>query len=209
MDEKGTLTAEFGCLNMSRKLIVWIISLVIVNFGWVVISGQSVTQEINRPGADFSEERSAEFSSFQGDEVDVEVEHCFESINGVTYNVSLTIEQDGKEIYDWEGTTEDPCVIWASTESVGKVVFVTQIEEGVDVTTNLRLSPLSNSMVGGIAIFSLLTVLVAFGEAMFRGYIAERRKGKSNKPEESKSDSNQKFRESLTEGIWQEPVRPI
>ena len=67
---------------MKKSYWLWVIALLVVNTGWYFVSEQSATQEINRPGADFEENREAELSSIVGSEIEYEIEHCFESLNG-------------------------------------------------------------------------------------------------------------------------------
>ena len=55
---------------MKSSYYLWIIALVVVNTGWYTVSQQGATQEINRPGADFSESREGELSTRIGSEVD-------------------------------------------------------------------------------------------------------------------------------------------
>ena len=54
---------------MKNSYWLWIIALIVVNAGWYVVSQQGAAQEINRPGADFSDSRDAELSSLVGSEV--------------------------------------------------------------------------------------------------------------------------------------------
>ena len=42
---------------MNKNYWLWLIALLVVNTGWYFVSEQSATQEINRPGADFEENR--------------------------------------------------------------------------------------------------------------------------------------------------------
>ena len=44
---------------MEKNKIYWIIAILLVNILWGNIAGNTVSQEINRPGADFSYEREA------------------------------------------------------------------------------------------------------------------------------------------------------
>ena len=41
---------------MNKNNIFWIIAILFVNILWANIAGNTVSQEINRPGADFSYE---------------------------------------------------------------------------------------------------------------------------------------------------------
>jgi hypothetical protein len=57
---------------MKKNHTLWIIALIVVNSGWYIVTQQNASQEINRPGADFSEEREAEITAFVGDNSDYE-----------------------------------------------------------------------------------------------------------------------------------------
>ena len=84
---------------MKNNYWLWAVALLLVNTGWYFVSQQNASQEINRPGAEFSESRDAELSVVYGSELDYEIVHCFESINGVVYNVSINIQQGSKTLY--------------------------------------------------------------------------------------------------------------
>ena len=79
---------------MKKNHVLWFIALLVVNTGWYFVSQQSASQEINRPGADFSPEREAKIGSILGSSVDYELEHCFASINGGVHEVSIQVESD-------------------------------------------------------------------------------------------------------------------
>jgi len=186
---------------MKNNYWLWLIALVLVNTGWYVVSQQSASQEINRPGADFSDSREAELSVMVGDELDYEIEHCFESINGGVYNVSINVQQGSNTLYTWEGDTDDGCVTFSSSADEGDIVVNTQIEEGVEVTTTLTTWPMKSAFVVGVVLFSLGTVAIAFGEKFVRFLIDRSQK------EESESIENQTHL-SASNDIWQDPIRP-
>ena len=188
---------------MKKIQVLWLIALLVVNTGWYVVSQQSATQEINRPGADFSDNREAEINSLLGEDADFQIEYCFESINGGIYNVSIEVQQDSKTIHSWNGTTDDQCMEYKSSAKKGEIVILTQIEDGVEVTTNLLTWPLSNALVPGIVLFTIGTVALAFGESFIRKLIKKKLDSQSleSLPEPAPS-------ETIQTGIWQEPVRP-
>ena len=187
---------------MKNNYWLWLIALLVVNSGWYFVSQQSAMQEINRPGADFSDSRDAELSSIFGNDVDYEIEHCFNSVNGSVQNVSLNIKQDSKTLYTWEGTTEDGCIIYSSTASEGEITVNTLIEEGVETTTSITTWPMKSGFVIGALLFSIGTVTVAFGESVVRFLI--------NKRKISTPETVVKTKQPTTSDnqIWQEPIRP-
>ncbi len=187
---------------MKRSYWLWLISLLVVNTGWYFVSEQSATQEINRPGADFEENREAELSSIVGNEIEYEIEHCFESLNGRVLSVNLSIEQGSETIYSWSGTTDDGCVVHSATANEGKIIVLTSVEEGVETNTMVTTWPLKGAFIGGVVLFSIATVAVAFGEKFAR-YVIKQRMAKpsiSNQEETPVIDT--------ISGIWQDPVRP-
>ena len=187
---------------MKTKVIIWTLALVIVNTGWFVISGQGAIQEINRPGADFAEEREANMVAVFSNEAEYEIEHCFTSNNGGTYNVSIKIESKSKVIYSWEGTTEDGCVSHSGDADVGEVTILTSIEDGVDAKASLETWPLKSTFIPGLFIFSILTVGVAYLEIFVRGHIIRKieKIQEANVPEVTLNSMDDN-------GIWQEPIR--
>ena len=186
-----------------KNLWLWLAALIVVNSGWYFVSQQSATQEINRPGADFSESREAKLSNLMGDEIDYEIEHCFKSINGGVYNVSISIEQNSKTLYNWSGTTDDECVTYSSSAEEGEIVVLTQIEEGVQATTTVTTWPLQDAFILGTILFTIGTVIVAFGETFVRVLIKK-------KMEETSLDVTSQVQQPRieTDSIWQEPLRP-
>ena len=58
---------------MKINHVLWIVAMLVVNSGWYVVSQQSASQEINRPGAEFSESRDADLTSIVGDESEYEL----------------------------------------------------------------------------------------------------------------------------------------
>ena len=187
---------------MKNSYWLWIIALIVVNAGWYVVSQQGAAQEINRPGADFSDSRDAELSSLVGSEVEYEIEHCFDSTNGGVYNASITVESESETLYSWEGTTDEGCITYSSTSSEGEIIVVTIIEEGVETTTTLTTWPLKSAFIIGLILFSLCTVAVAFGETFVRALV----KKKMDQEPTNNSVKTDTFPES--NGIWQDPVRP-
>ena len=188
---------------MKINYVLWLVAMLVVNTGWYVVSQQKASQEINRPGADFSESRDAELTSVAGDKSDYELEYCFDSVNGVVHNVSIEIMQSSETIFLWNGTTDGECMIHSSTTEDGEIVVITYAGDSVDVTTTLHTWPMKSALLPGIFIFSLATFLVAFTESVVRGVIKERMKNSVESKEAKPIEPP-----SATSGIWQEPVRP-
>jgi len=182
---------------------LWLIALIVVNSGWYIVSQQSATQEINRQGAEFSELREAELSSLLGGEVDYEIEHCFESINGGVYNASISVQQGSKTLYSWSGTTDEGCITFSSSAEEGEIIVVTQIEEGTQATASVTTWPIRDAFVIGVVLFSIATFIVAFGESFVRMLIKK-------KLDEVSLDATNQVQQDQPEsnGIWQEPLRP-
>ena len=187
---------------MKNSYWLWIIALIVVNTGWYAVSQQGAVQEINRPGADFSESREGKLSTLIGSEVDYEIEHCFESINGGVHNASITIESDSEVLYSWEGDTDEGCITYSSIAGEGEFVVITVVDEGVDTTTTMTTWPMKNAFVMGLILFSLCTVAVAFGETFVRALV--------KKKMDQEPTNNSVKTDTLPEsnGIWQDPVRP-
>ena len=187
---------------MKNSYWLWIIALIVVNTGWYTVSQQGATQEINRPGADFSESREGELSTLIGSEVDYEIEHCFESINGGVHNASITVQSDSEVLYTWEGDTDDGCITYYSVAGEGKFVVTTIVDEGVETTTTLTTWPMKNAFLMGLILFSLCTVAVAFGETFVRTLVKK-------KIDQNHSTATPQIGSiSQPSGIWQDPIRP-
>jgi len=188
---------------MNKNHTLWIIALLVVNSGWYIVTQQNASQEINRPGADFSEEREAEVTAFVGDNSDYELVHCFESINGGIYNVSIKIEMDSETLYSWSGTTSDDCITFSSSSDEGTLIIITEIEEGAESTTTFYTWPLKDALIPGILIFSIGTLLLAYGETIVRSLIRKRLEKIDAIAIATITES-----ETTPSAIWQEPVRP-
>ena len=191
---------------MKKNYILWILALLVINTGWYNLSKQSVNQEINRPGAEFSEVREANIGGLIGDEADFEIEHCFDSLNGGEYNVSIQVKQNTITLYEWNGTTENDCVKFKSSSGKGEIKIITEIEDGVTSTTNIKTWPLENLTYLGIVIFSVMTVTLAFAESFVRKYVVKKIENKTpvKNPEIAKSV----ITHSPPTGIWQDPIKP-
>jgi hypothetical protein len=188
---------------MKINYVLWLAAMLVVNSGWYVVSQQSASQEINRPGAEFSESRDAKLSSIIGEESAYQLEYCFDSINGGVHNVSIEIRQNSETLYSWNGTTDGDCMNHSSTTAEGEIVVITSVDDGVDVTTNLYTWPMKNALFPGMVIFSIATLLVAYGESVIRGVIKERMKKPTSASKVKPSEPSMQ-----DAGIWQEPVRP-
>ena len=188
---------------MKNNLWIWVIALIIVNTGWYFASQQGASQEINRPGAEFSSSRNAEASSLIGDTSEVEISHCFESTNGTTQNASVQIERDSKIIYKWEGTTDDGCVTKLIESEDGKLVIYTVVDDGVQSTVTLVTWPLKSSFIPGVVLFSVLTIAVAYGEVFVKKVV----KKKIEKAAVVETEMVSVEVHQDTSSIWQDPVK--
>ena len=188
---------------MKKNRVLWFIALIIVNSGWYAVSQQSASQEINRPGADFSGAREAKIVALVGDSSDFEIEHCFTSINGAVHNASIRVELDSKVLYEWSGDTDDGCVTYSSESDEGTIVIFTEMEDGAESKTTLSTWPLKNALIPGMIIFSLGTLLVAYLETLVRVVIKK-------KIEKIDAMAIETTTEEVTptNSIWQDPVRP-
>ncbi len=188
---------------MKKNRVLWIIALVIVNSGWYAVSQQSASQEINRPGADFSGEREAKIVALVGDSGDYEIEHCFNSINGGVHNASIRVEMDSKVLYEWSGDTNDGCITYSSDTDEGTIVIFTDMEDGAESKTTLSTWPLKNALIPGVIIVSFGTLMVAYFETFVRVVI----KKKIDKIDAMAIEATTEEVAS-TNSIWQDPVRP-
>ncbi len=193
---------------MKKNHILWLIALLIVNSGWYFISQQSAGQEINRPGADFSGEREAKIGSIIGSSVDYELEHCFDSINGGVYEASIKVEFESVVIYSWNGTTDDGCITFSSTSEEGTLLITTELEEGGETTTTLYTWPLKSAIIPGVVIFSIGTLIVAYGETSVRALLRKRLEKIEADEKAIVGELIPNEPEVPTSLIWQEPKRP-
>ena len=173
---------------MKKNRVLWIIALVIVNSGWYAVSQQSASQEINRPGADFSSEREAKIVALVGDSSD---------------NASIRVELDSKILYEWSGDTDDECITYSSDTDEGTIVIFTDMEDGAESKTTLSTWPLKNALIPGIIIVSLGTLMVAYFETFVRVVIKKKIEKIDAMAIEATTEEV-----SPTNSIWQDPVRP-
>ena len=108
-------------------------------------------------------------------------------------------------MYEWNGTTDSECISFSSSTKEGKITIFTEIEDGVEATANLQPWPLKSAMLPGMMIFSIGTVLLAFGETFFRKIIASRLQKVATESESSETYSPN----VVQSGIWQDPIRPV
>ena len=106
-------------------------------------------------------------------------------------------------MYSWEGNTDDGCITHTSSAEEGDIVVNTEIEEGVEVTTKLTTWPMKNAFPIGVVLFSVGTIVVAFGETFVR-YIINKFKDESADNQANEIGQNN----SDIGEIWQDPLRP-
>ena len=88
---------------MKNSYYLWIIALIVVNTGWYAVSQQSAIQEINRPGADFSEAREGELSTLIGSDVDLRLNTVLNQSMEDCTTLAITVESESETLYTWEG----------------------------------------------------------------------------------------------------------
>lgn len=189
---------------MRKNQLMWIIALIIVNSSWIFLTGKMVPQEINRPGAEFAENRGAELDPLFSDEIDYRIEYCFKSSNGLILNYSIIVKQGNSILYEDQGTTEDGCNKFSSTGSSGDLIFQTILDPGIDSDTTLYTKPLGNVVWEGVFLFSIGTFAVAYLETGLRNNI---KKKIENKPKQEPPEV-QKLQPIENQGVWQTPLRP-
>ena len=189
---------------MRKNQLMWIIALIIVNSSWIFLTGKMVPQEINRPGAEFAENRGAELDPLFSDEIDYRIEYCFKSSNGLILNYSIIVKQGNSILYEDQGTTEDGCNKFSSTGSSGDLIFQTILDPGIDSDTTLYTKPLGNVVWEGVFLFSIGTFAVAYLETGLRNNI---KKKIENKPKQ-KPPEVQELQPIENQGVWQTPLRP-
>ena len=204
MDGAGIGNTGFGGLIMRKNQLMWIIALIIVNSSWIFLTGKMVPQEINRPGAEFAENRGAELDPLFSDEIDYRIEYCFKSSNGLILNYSIIVKQGNSILYEDQGTTEDGCNKFSSTGSSGDLIFQTILDPGIDSDTTLYTKPLGNVVWEGVFLFSIGTFAVAYLETGLRNNI---KKKIENKPKQ-KPPEVQELQPIENQGVWQNPLRP-
>ena len=92
---------------------------------------------------------------------------------------------------------------FSSSAEEGDIVVFTQIEEGTQATTSVTTWPIRDAFVIGVVLFSVATLIVAFGESFVRVLIKK-------KLDEISLDATNQVQQDQPEsnGIWQEPLRP-
>ena len=141
-----------------------------------------------------------------GGSVNYELEHCFASINGGVHEVSIKVESDSTVIYSWNGTTDDGCITYSAASDEGTLLIITELEDGAETTTTLYTWPLKSALLPGIVLFSIGTLVVAYGEITVRALITK--KLEKIESEHKKTLQNADSTETSTSAIWQDPMRP-
>ena len=187
---------------MRKNQLMWIVALIIVNSSWIFLTGKMVPQEINRQGAEFAENRSAELDPFFSDEIDYRIEYCFKSSNGMILNYSIIVKQGNSILYEDQGTTEDGCNKFSSTGSSGELIFQTIVDPGIDSDTTLYTKPFGNVVWEGVFLFSIGTFAVAYLETGLRNEI---KKKIENRPKEEPPEV-QELQPIENQGVWQNQI---
>ncbi len=193
---------------MEKNKIYWIIAILLVNILWGNIAGNTVSQEINRPGADFSYEREAQIgSSWFDSTVPLTVECTFTSLNGEEADVGWALFKDGKYYDGWMGNSSEKCdggVLEGPVPS-GTWIVRTYSEENIEATVILELKPFEPLRYTIHISMSILMIIIGFMQEIIIKL----------KPKPKKSDDNDVESEvihaalerEVNEGIWQDPIR--
>jgi len=110
---------------------------------------------------------------------------------------------DSEILYSWSGTTNADCMTFSSSSDEGTLTIITEIEEGVEATTTVYTWPLKNALIPGFLVFSIGTLLLAYGETIVRSLIRKRLEKIDALAVEEIIELEEK-----PSAIWQEPVRP-
>jgi len=191
---------------MNKNTVAWIVILVLINIAWAFIADNTATQDINRPGAEFSSEREAEVSSlFVSGLIPAEITCSFITNNGQNRDVGYKMILDGKVIASWSGNSSEECKDWKGELSPGDYVFETTSFDDIDATISLHLQPFEPLRWYGHVILSVLLFVFGGAEIFVRKIIPEKKK---KKIPTTQIQISAEETPSQNEGIWQDPIRP-
>jgi hypothetical protein len=206
MDEASKRVAWYGGAIMNKNIVGWIVILILINVVWIFIADNTATQDINRPGAEFSSERESEVSSLFGlGPIPAEITCSFTTNNGQDLDVGYRLSLDGKTVASWSGNSSEKCKDWKGELAPGDYVFETTSFDDIDATISLHLQPFEPLRWYGHVILSVLLFVFGGAELFIRKILPERKEKESPTPQyqiiiEDTPPQN--------EGIWQDPIRP-
>ncbi|MDP6870183.1 MAG: hypothetical protein QGI21_05370 [Candidatus Poseidoniaceae archaeon] len=189
---------------MNKNQIYWVVAILVINGGWASIAGNTVSQEINRPGADFSYEREADIGTlFSEDKIPISIECSFTSINGENHEVGWELVKEGKLIASWNGNSSENCIGWAGEVNGGSYVVRTLSNESLETTITLNIQPFEPLRYHVHIAMTFLMIIFGFLEDLVRKFWPKTKKKELEKTivEEINVSSVR------NEGVWQDPIR--
>ena len=191
---------------MNWNKLSWAVILILINVAWGYMADNTATQDINRPGAEFAEEREADVDSLFGNsDIPAVIKCSFESTNGQELEVGYKLILDGKVVAKWSGNSSESCEGWSGELEPGDYVFETTSFENIETTISLELQPFEPLRWYGHIILSAMLFLFGGAEILVRMVIPE-------KKDKAKNSSSLEIvvegQAQENEGIWQDPIRP-
>ncbi len=191
--------------KLDKNKIIWLVAIVFINGLWAVISDNEVAQSINRPGADFSEQRDVVIDGVIGDsKIPVRLECNFILMEDTSSGIGWDLTKGGEIIASWRGIAGQPCDDWEGELIPGNYVVKTISNDSIEATITLYLAPFKSIQVTGHLLFTLTFFFIVGIEIIGKKYWPKKKK--------PKSDTKLVF-EQASEfddgGIWQDPIKPV
>ena len=192
--------------KLDKNKIIWLVAIVFVNGLWVVISDNEVPQPINRPGADFSEQRDVVIEGVLGDSsIPVRLECNFIPMENTVSDIGWDLVKDGAIIASWRGAIGESCNDWQGELSPGNYVVNTISNSSIEATIILYLAPFKAIQFTGHLLFTLTFLSIVGIEILGKKYWPEKKKPKQDSGTKHEYEKVPEFDE---EGIWQDPIKP-
>ena len=193
--------------KLDKNKIIWLVAIVFINGLWAVISDNEVPQSINRPGADFSQQRDASIGGLIGESpIPVRLECNFIPMQETTSEIGWDLTKDGKTIASWRGVIGDSCDGWEGELIPGDYVVNTISNDSIEATITLYLAPFESIQLIGHLLFTLTFFVIVGLEIVGKKYWPKKKKKKSDEESVLMFEQTSAFD---AEGIWQDPLKPL
>jgi len=192
--------------KLDKNKIIWLVAIVFINGLWAIISDNEVPQSINRPGADFSEQRDVVIEGILGDSsIPVRLECDFIPMEEVISEIGWELSKDGVIVASWRGNIGESCAGWQGELSPGNYVVNTISNSSIEATIILYLAPFKAIQFTGHLLFTITFFSIVGIEIIGKKYWPEKKKPKPDVDNKLMFEQVPDFDE---ERIWQDPIKP-
>ena len=162
--------------KLNRMLLLWLVSVIVLNIIWSNVAQMNAVQELNEFDRDVDEISNVTISKFFNSEKSMPVEIHTETRggenSGETFAWSLT-DPSGEEIYSWSGDYNTTIPAWKGELSPGLYTVTIERPDFVSVKQFANITPLEAHETTIRVVLNLGLILVALVDFVVRRKISD------------------------------------